>query len=101
MSLIIQSHSSVKSTPSKLLLGYDQHDHADKNLKKHIDSWLEINVSFSEQRDKARKMAIQANDKLKNYNKSYFDKRHRKPTQYKQGSLGTRFTAESRHKQET
>jgi len=29
-------NSSVKASPSKLLLGYDQHSHSDKNLKQHI-----------------------------------------------------------------
>ncbi|CAL1683817.1 unnamed protein product [Lasius platythorax] len=80
-------NSSIKASPSKLLLGYDQHNHSDKYLKNYIDCWLGIENNIGEQRDSIRNIAQQANNKLREYNRSYYDKRHKKPTEYKTGDL--------------
>lgn len=41
--------------------------------------------SFLESREQARDLAIEATSKLKAYNKVYYDKRHKKPSQYNIG----------------
>lgn len=80
-------NSAISTSPSKLLLGYDQQSHTDKNLRRYIDELLQIDNNPSEQRDEARALASQANNKLREYNKIYYDKRHKKPTRYKEGDL--------------
>lgn len=37
------------------------------------------------EREVSRKLAIQATDSIKNYNKIYYDEKHRKPSKYIQG----------------
>lgn len=80
-------NSAIKTSPSKLLLWYDQRCHEDKNLKDYLDCLLEIENNPCEQREEARDMAIQANNKLREYNRAYYDRHHKKPTVYKEGDL--------------
>lgn len=80
-------NSAISTSPSKLLLGYDQRNHGDKNLRKYIDNLLQIDNNLSEQREEARTIASQATAKLREYNKTYYDKHHKKPTKYKAGDL--------------
>ncbi|KMQ85893.1 retrovirus-like pol polyprotein [Lasius niger] len=53
------------TTPSKLLLGYDQSWHSDKNLRNFIDCWIDINIDVDKQREKIRESAVQANKRLR------------------------------------
>lgn len=78
-------NSAIKTSSSKLLLGYEQQRHEDKNLKDYLDCLLEIDNNMCEQREEARDIAIQANNKLREYNKAYYDRHHKKPTIYKEG----------------
>jgi len=80
-------HSSVKSSPSMLLLGYPQHGHSNHDLRELIGDLLHVENNLAEQRDLARNLAQQANEKIRNYNKTYYDKRHKKPSPYKEGDL--------------
>jgi len=75
-------HKATKSTPSKLLFGYDQHCHADSKLVKFLNNLANIELNSDEQREIDRKIAIEATDQLRNYNKAYYDKRHKAPTKY-------------------
>jgi transposase InsO family protein len=80
-------NSSVESSPSKLLLGYEQRNHSDKELKTHIDCLLQIESDLAKEREVARDTAFQANKKLREYNKAYYDGRHKRPSIYKTGDL--------------
>lgn len=46
-----------------------------------------INLDFTKERDEARNLAIEATNKIKKYNKMYYDERHTKPTIYKEGDF--------------
>jgi len=79
-------HKAIKSTPSKLLFGYDQHCcHADSKLVKFLNNLANIELNSDEQRENERKIAKEATDKLRNYNKAYYDKRHKVPSIYNLG----------------
>lgn len=72
-------NSAISTSPSKLLLGYDQRNHGDKNVKEYIDTLIQIDNNPSEQREEACIIASEAGSKLREYNRIYYDKRHKKP----------------------
>lgn len=80
-------HSSIKNTPSKLLLGYDKRNHSDFPLIKFLKNLADATWSTHLQEDRAQfqEIAIQATNRLKDYNKIYYDKRHKTPSEYKIG----------------
>lgn len=78
-------HSSLKSTPSKLLFGYDQRGHSDANLVTVLNKVAKIELDCEKERDISRKLAEEVSNKIRDYNKIYYDKKHRKPTQYNVG----------------
>lgn len=78
-------HSSVKASPAKLLLGFDQRNHVDANLVKFLSSLVKNTIDCIEVRDSTRELALKAASKIKNYNKMYYDKHHTKLTMYKPG----------------
>jgi len=80
-------NSAINTSPSRLLLGYDQRSHGDKNIKNYIDTLIQIDNNPSEQREEARGIAVEASNKLREYNRIYYDKHHKKPTLYKAGDL--------------
>lgn len=80
-------HSSLKSSPAKLLLGFDQRCHADNKLVDFLNKTADIELNPVSERDSSREIALQATDRIKNYNKMYYDERHKKPSQYKKGDL--------------
>jgi len=53
-------------------------------LSKLADSTLSTQERL-EQREHSREIAKQASDEQKQYNKTYYDKRHKVPTKYKVG----------------
>lgn len=77
--------TAIKSTPSKLMLGYDQRSHLDCKLSEFIDQWSCIESNWQEAQDTNRMVAAEATDQIRQYNKLYYDKRHKKPTQYNIG----------------
>lgn len=78
-------HSSIKCTPSKLLLGYEQRNHTDSKLTNLVDLLAQIDTNIEEERDVCRDTAIIATKELRDYNKIIYDNRHKKPSQYKVG----------------
>lgn len=80
-------HKAIGSTPSKLLLGYDQRAHDDAKLRDEIDRLVEINNDICAERETARDVTLQVSENLRDYNKRYYDLRHRKPSQYRVGEL--------------
>jgi len=79
-------NSSIKASPSKLLLGYEQRNHTDKHLRQQIDRWFQIEIDIERDREVAKDTALQANDQLRKYNQVYYDRKHKKPV-YKSGDL--------------
>lgn len=77
-------YSAIKSMPAKLLLGYDCRN-MDKSLVDLIDRFGRIDKELTCERDKNREIAIAATERLKEYNKLYYDRWHTKPTQYNKG----------------
>lgn len=80
-------HSSLKTSPSKLLLGYDQRCHSNVTLTRYLNSVAKTDFDFVKERDSNRSLALEIADKVKNYNKEYYDKKHKKPSQYKVGDF--------------
>ena len=78
-------HSALKASPSKILFGFEQRNHEDANLVKVLNQVAQTELNFDDLRQNHRKIAIEATDKIRNYNKIYYDHLHKKPTRYKQG----------------
>ncbi|XP_076660892.1 uncharacterized protein LOC143364412 [Halictus rubicundus] len=73
---------SVSETPSKLLFGVDQRGKTPDNLKGYIHEWtsrkpVDLNA--------CRRNAAENNIRAQNYNKAYFDKKHKPPYTYTTG----------------
>jgi len=79
------THAVIKTSPSKLLLGYHQRNHADFDLsrltKALSDAETELNVE--DLRDKAK----QTTDTIRNYNKKSKDSRCKTPSTYNEGDF--------------
>lgn len=80
-------HKAVDTTPSNLLLGYHQRKHSDSELCDFIDKLTEVDKDLFEKRIVVRDCAKIANQTLQEYNKSYYDKKYKKPSMYKVGDL--------------
>ncbi|KYM96040.1 hypothetical protein ALC62_13310, partial [Cyphomyrmex costatus] len=78
-------HSALRTTLSKMLFGCEQRGRANDILKSLMNDLEESQGDFDKQRESVRDMAISANVKLREYNRMYYNERHKKPTQYKQG----------------
>lgn len=78
-------HLSIKTTPSKLMFGIDKRKHADSELVDSLNKIAQIKLDTIEDRESARKLAIESTNKLKHYNKNYYDNKHKKPSVYKIG----------------
>lgn len=74
-------HTAFKSTPARLLFGFDQCNHSDSSLTRYIKTLNETDLETN--RDANRKVALEATESLKKYNKQYVDKSSRTPTLYK------------------
>jgi hypothetical protein len=80
-------NKAIDSTPSKLLLGYDQKNNNDKILRKLIDNLREVDFDFDKERENERNIAQSVNRRLQEYNKKQYDKRHKRNRKYKEGDL--------------
>jgi len=78
-------HSSLKSTPAKLLFGTDKKEHCDSTLINFLNDLAKVELNFEQDRNVVRNIALEATKRIKQYNKEYYDERHKKPSQYKQG----------------
>lgn len=57
-------HSSLKTSPSKLLLGYDQRDHSDINLSKFLNNIAKTDLDHIVERESNRQLALKATNKV-------------------------------------
>lgn len=81
-------HTSLKASPSKILLSVEQRNNADVKIIDLIKNiCTETESDFQKARDSSRSLAIEATNKIKDYNKIYYDEKHQKPTTYKEGDL--------------
>lgn len=78
-------HTSIKSTPSKIMFGFDQKRHANINLSEYLNTLTVIDQNIETEREANRNIASEAISKLNSYNKRYYDKHHKKPSKYKPG----------------
>lgn len=67
------------------MFGYDQRNHADSDLTHYLLNLAKSELNFIKERDESRKIAVEATNKMKEYNKLYYDEKHTKPTIYKPG----------------
>lgn len=58
-------NSSIKTTPSKLLLGFDQRNHTDSEISELVNEWTEINKDRD--RHDLQEMAGEATAKIQHY----------------------------------
>jgi len=80
-------HKSLKASPTKILFGCDQSSHSDAKLVKYLNEIAKSDFQLEEIREQARDIAFETTRKLKEYNKEYYDMRHRKPSKYKEGEF--------------
>ncbi|KMQ90234.1 retrovirus-like pol polyprotein, partial [Lasius niger] len=78
-------HSTLKSSPSKMFLGYDQRGHTDTKLIQFLNKLAKTELDPNTVRVDAQRLASETIDKVKLYNKGYYDKHHKKPTKYNTG----------------
>lgn len=52
-----------------------------------IDKLQDLDKDFNDSRTEAKDLAQKIHSKLQEYNKSYYDKRHKKCTKYQKGDL--------------
>lgn len=78
-------HSVVKASPSQLLLGYQQRNHADFPLAEFTKTLTKIDEDLEKKRTETRDAAAQATDIIREYNKKYRDGKCKKPTDYNVG----------------
>lgn len=71
-------HSSIKATPAKLLFGIDMRGHLDIELVNFLNDIAKVDFNILDEREKSRELAIKTINKIKEYNKQYYDKRHKK-----------------------
>ncbi|KYN09766.1 hypothetical protein ALC57_18112 [Trachymyrmex cornetzi] len=74
---------NFKSTTSKLLLGYDQRNHTDSKFVDILTALPKTDLHFETERDASRQLALETTNQLKEYNKIYYDRKHKPPTKYK------------------
>lgn len=79
-------HSSARTTLSKLLFGVKMRNHPDAELVNFLNSIAKIDLNVQRDRDIVRELAIESTNKIKEYNKMYYDERHKKPSQYNVGN---------------
>lgn len=77
----------IKSSPSQLLLGFEQRNHSDFHLAQYTKALTGIDVDLEQERKRCRDNATQATDLIKRYNKEYRDQRLRTPTVYKENDF--------------
>jgi len=66
-------HAVTKSSPSKLMFGYEQRNHADFALAQFTKILADIDINIERERGKARDLANTATKLIRAYNKEYRD----------------------------
>ncbi|XP_076676638.1 uncharacterized protein LOC143373320 [Andrena cerasifolii] len=80
-------HNSINSTPSELLLGYKQRGAADTALDNYFKALAEVDKDIHSDREEARQLAIETDEKTRAYNKTQYDSRQKVPTKYNKDDL--------------
>ncbi|KYQ47205.1 hypothetical protein ALC60_13775 [Trachymyrmex zeteki] len=80
-------HQGIKTTPAKLLVGYDLRGRSDSSFTEFVKEIAQIDSDLERQCITNREAAVEATRQLQNYNKQYYDRRHRRPTLYKKDDL--------------
>lgn len=75
-------HSSIKTSPAKMLFGIHQRLHIDAELVKCLNDIAKVDLN--KDRNTNWDIAQESTRKIKEYNKSYYDVKHKKP-RYKEG----------------
>lgn len=75
-------HSVVQASPSKLMLGFEQRNNKDRDLSSFVQALDKIDADLDQERSQHRDLALTATNKIKEYNKSYYDAKHKTPTAY-------------------
>jgi len=78
-------HAVIKTSPSKLLLGYHQRNHEDFDLSRLVKTLADVESELS--REDLREKARQSTDLVRNYNKEYKDARRKSPSTYNEGDF--------------
>lgn len=80
-------HSAIDAAPSKVLLGYNQRNHKDRDLSDFVTRLTTIDLDLEKERAISKDVAWKATNRLKEYNKSDYNDRHKKPAQYDVGDF--------------
>lgn len=78
-------HSVVKTTPAKLMFGFDQRNHRDHAFAQFVKILTDSDASIEMERDSVRNTAKTATELIRAYNKKYKDAHTRKPSVYDKG----------------
>lgn len=62
-------HKSIKTSPSKLMLGYEMREVDDESLRDYIDTYQQVIQDFDLERQVYRDKAIISNSLMQTYNK--------------------------------
>jgi len=57
-------------------------NHSDVDLVNTLNRIVQVELACDHARDDSQQIVIEVSDKIRNYNKIYYDKRHRKPSRY-------------------
>lgn len=76
---------AIKNTPAKLLLAFDCRNYENKALIDFLKLLANVDINLLAERNTNRDVAIKAAEKLRLYNKQYYDTKHLKPTKYQLG----------------
>lgn len=78
-------HAALRTTPSKILLGYKLRNHPDIELIKYLRKITKTDLELETDREASRKLALETTNSIRNYNKVYYDEKHKTPSKYNQG----------------
>lgn len=59
-------------------MGYEQRNHADTELVRQLTEFAKLELVFEKQQEASRKLAQETIEKIKAYNKIYYDKQYKK-----------------------
>ncbi|KMQ89619.1 hypothetical protein RF55_10731 [Lasius niger] len=62
-------------------------NHPDAELVRFLNNFAKTGLDVLDDRDAARKLAIDSTNRVKEYNKVYYDERHKKPFLYRSGDF--------------
>jgi len=78
-------HSVTKSTPSRLMFGFDRKSHVDYHFARYTKQLANIDLDVENERTEACDLAATATNAIQQYNKKYREDHSRKPSVYNEG----------------